>query len=145
MIYSTNNLKDTKQRPSNRDPVYSAFRGPNGNDSCVTKAYIGQVLFDEDYSKYDFYNPDEPLYLYHGPRTCVEKTTDDENKTLIADSLFSPKRKYFDPEDTSSLLDENFIKSEMSQITALRVCNEKEEYERFCKDPKFLYLSSENK
>ena len=144
MIYSINNLKDTKQRPSNKDPVYSAFRGPNGNDSCVIKAYMDDAFFDALHSKYDFYNPNEPLYLYHGPRVCVEKTTDDENKTLIAESLFRPKRKYFDPDDVLSLLDENLIKSNMSKLMANRVYKVKEEYERFCEDPKFLYLSSEN-
>ena len=143
MIYSINNLKDTKQRPSNNDPIYNAFRGPNGNESDVLKEYKGQKLLGEK-SGFKFYNPDEPLYLYHGPRVCVEKTTDDENKTLIADSLFRPKRKYFDPDDLLSLLDENLIKSNMSNLMANRVYKVKEEYERFCKDPKFLYLSSEN-
>ena len=143
MIYSINNLKDTKARPSNKDPIYSAFRGPN-SDSFFAKTYKGRELFNEYYGKYKSYNPDEPLYLYHGPRLCVEKTTDDENKTLIADSLFRPKRKYFDPDDLLSLLDENLIKSNMSNLMANRVYKVKEEYERFCKDPKFLYLSSEN-
>ena len=140
MVYSTNNLKDTKQRPSNKDPIYSAFRGPNPIETRYVKTYKGQELFDEEHNV-DFYNPDEPLYLYHGPRLCVEKTTDDENKTLIADSLFRPKRKYFDPNNISYLLDENDVKSEMSKSMLRFYSNNEDDYKRCAKDPKFLYIN----
>ena len=139
MIYSINNLKDTKQRPSNNDPIYSAFRGPNGNESDVLKEYKGQKLLDEK-SSFKFYNPDEPLYLYHGPRVCVEKTTDDENKTLIAESLFRPKGKYFNNDDALLLLDINIVKQDMSD-RMLEHYKDSKKYKRCCKNPKVLYKS----
>ena len=141
MIYSINNLKDTKQRPSNNDPIYSAFRGPN-SDSYFAKTYKGRELFNEYYGKYKSYNPNEPLYLYHGPRLCVEKTTDDENKTLIADSLFRPKRKYFDPQNILHLLDDNDVKEQMTESMLKFYDNDQAKYKRCAKDPKFLYLNS---
>ena len=137
MIYSVNNLKDTKKRPSNKHPIYSAFRGPNGNESVVIKLYKGQKLLSEK-SGSEPYNPNEPLYLYHGPRACVEKTTDDENKTFIADSLFRPKRKYFNNDDASSLLDINRVKQDMSELM-LEVYSDEEAYKRCCMEPKVLY------
>ena len=137
MIYSVNNLKDTKQRPSNNDPIYNAFRGPNCNESDVLKEYKGQrLLYDE--SDLETYNPDEPLYLYHGPRTCVEKTTDDENKRLISESLFRPKRKYFCNDDASLLLDINRVKQDMSE-RMFEIYRYEEVYKRCCKEPKVLY------
>ena len=144
LIYSISNLRVTKQRPSSEQPIYSALRGPNANESLVFKIYRSQNLVKEIYRGYDVYNPNEPLYLYHGPRCCVEKVTEDENKTLIAESLFSPKRNYFDREYLTFLLDDEDIKWQTAEYM-FKVYYDKEEYLEYYKHPKMLYVKPENK
>ena len=120
------------------------MRGPNANESSVLKIYRSQNLVQEIYLGFDFYNPNEPLYLYHGPRFCVEKITEDENETLITESLFSPKRNYFDREYLTFLLDDEDIKWQTVKYM-FKVYDDKKEYLENYKHPKFLYVKSENK
>ena len=118
--------------------MYSAFRGPNSNESLYLEIYKHQTLVKEEYLNYYYYIPNEPLYLYHGPRFCVEKITDDENKTLIAESLFSPKRNYFDHTNLPLLLDEDTIKEHISDRFKEVYNDDEDEYKRCCENPRFL-------
>ena len=79
-------MEKAKNRPSNDEIIFSAFRKPNYDESVISKFTIKGKPNRTIGPKAVFYS-NEPLYLYHGNRPCVRGSSTINDKTLI-NSIF---------------------------------------------------------
>ena len=83
-----NNLKNLENPPyTSTDTFYSAFRGPNTKNLSKENIYFDKKLIKEEEFKY---NKHEPLYLFHGIRNCIEKKSQQESFSFLANHFFKP-------------------------------------------------------
>lgn len=107
-VYTVKELENARSRPFSDDPISSAFKRPNYNDSVIQK-FTFKHKKDRTIGPKAVLHSNEPLYLYHGERPCVSSTTDDATSSgCIFNQLFSKPTCNCEPESVR-LLRRNMI------------------------------------